>query len=103
MDQNGDMITCTLWKEHSDRETPINCVVGIKNALVMRILLESTIYLIKTIKSLILNQIVSNAPVLCSANKSISDEIQHIQKKVQKIIDIKNKDEGNSKSSQYQL
>ena len=72
---------------------------------------NSTIYLIKTMKnlgfqksvliniykSLILNQIVSNAPVLCSANKSITDEIQHIQEKVLKIIDIKKEDEAKFK------
>jgi hypothetical protein len=68
---------------------------------------NSTIYLIKTMKnlgfqksiliniykSLILSQIVSNATILCSANKSVTDEIQHIQEKVLKIIDIKKEDE----------
>ena len=68
---------------------------------------NSSIYLIKTMKnlgfqksiliniykSLILNQIVSNATVLCSANKSVTDEIQHIQDKVLRIIDIKKEEE----------
>ena len=68
---------------------------------------NSTLYLIKTMKklgfqkailvniykSLILSQIISNSVVLCSANKSITDEIQHIQDKVLKIIEIKKEDE----------
>jgi uncharacterized protein YjhX (UPF0386 family) len=49
--------------------------------------------LVNIYKSLILSQVISNSTVLCSANKSITDEIQHIQDKVLKIIDIKKEDE----------
>ena len=72
---------------------------------------NSTLYLIKTMKklgfqkailvniykSLILSQVISNSTVLCSANKSIADEIQHIQEKVLKVIDIKKEEEDKFK------
>ena len=98
----GTVLTNNLsWKEHwNNISKKFNSTMFLLKS--MRQLGFSKKVMVTTYKSLILGQIISNAHTLCSANKETLEEINNIQNRALKIINIKNNN-NNSNNVDYKI